>query len=44
MPDLLRTKLFIPPLPSEVIPRPQLVGRFNLGVAGKLSLVTAPAG
>lgn len=44
MPDLLRTKLFIPPLPSEAIPRPHLVERLNRGVTGKLSLVTAPAG
>ncbi len=42
--DLLRTKLFIPLIPSEVIPRPHLVERLNIGVAGKLSLVIAPAG
>ena len=44
MQDLLRTKLFIPPLPFEAIPRPHLVERLNRGAAGKLSLVTAPAG
>lgn len=44
MPDLLRTKLFIPPTPSEAIPRPHLVERLTLGMARKLSLVTAPAG
>ncbi len=34
--DLLRTKLFMPRLPAEVIPRPHLVERLNLGVTGKL--------
>ena len=42
--SLLRTKLFIPPTPAEAIPRPRLVERLTLGMAGKLSLVTAPAG
>ena len=41
---LLHTKFFIPPLPSEAIPRLRLVERLNLGMTGKLSLVTAPAG
>ena len=44
MQNLLRTKLFIPPMPSEVVPRPRLVKRLNFAVRGKLSLVTAPAG
>ena len=44
MQELLRTKLFIPLLPDELIPRPRLVDRLHRGVAGKLSLVTAPAG
>ena len=44
MQDLLGTKLFVPRLPSEVIPRPRLLERLNLDLAGKLSLVTAPAG
>ncbi|MEM7126051.1 MAG: LuxR C-terminal-related transcriptional regulator [Chloroflexota bacterium] len=44
MQDLLRTKLFIPPTPPEAIPRPHLVERLNVGMVGRLSLVTAPAG
>ncbi|MEM7535142.1 MAG: LuxR C-terminal-related transcriptional regulator [Chloroflexota bacterium] len=44
MQDLLQTKLFIPLMPSGVIPRPHLVEQLNRGLAGKLSLVTAPAG
>ena len=41
---LLRTKFFIPPLPTEVIPRPHLVEKLNLGLTRKLGLVIAPAG
>ena len=44
MQDLLQTKLFIPLMPSGVIPRPHLVEQLNRGLKGKLSLVTAPAG
>ena len=44
MQDLLRTKLFIPLPPSEAIAHPQLVERLTSGLAGKLSLVIAPAG
>ncbi|MBV7337435.1 LuxR C-terminal-related transcriptional regulator [Chloroflexi bacterium TSY] len=44
MQALLRTKLFIPPAPPEAIPRSHLVERLNLGLTGKLSLITAPAG
>jgi len=43
---LLTTKLYIPPLPSSLTPRPHLVERLNAGLeAGhKLTLVSAPAG
>ncbi|MEM7126800.1 MAG: LuxR C-terminal-related transcriptional regulator [Chloroflexota bacterium] len=44
MQDLLRTKLFIPQAPTGTIPRPNLIVRLNRGLAGKLSLVVAPAG
>lgn len=44
MNDLLQTKLFIPLIPAEIIPRPHLVERLTRGMAGKLSLVIAPAG
>jgi LuxR family maltose regulon positive regulatory protein len=51
---LLVTKLYIPPLRSELVPRPRLVTRLNQGLgsgdpadgsfARKLTLVSAPAG
>lgn len=41
---LLRTKLFVPLVPEEPIPRTRLMERLQRGVTGKLSLVTAPAG
>jgi LuxR family maltose regulon positive regulatory protein len=51
---LLITKLYIPPLRSELVPRPRLVKRLNQGLgsrgpgdgsfARKLTLVSAPAG
>jgi LuxR family maltose regulon positive regulatory protein len=47
MPDtLLRTKLFIPPLRPNLVPRPQLIERLNQGLqfGHKLTLVSAPAG
>ncbi|MBV7337440.1 LuxR C-terminal-related transcriptional regulator [Chloroflexi bacterium TSY] len=44
MQDLLRTKLFIPQVPSDTIPRSHLVEQLNTGLARKLILVTAPAG
>ncbi|MCB0251806.1 MAG: LuxR family transcriptional regulator, partial [Anaerolineae bacterium] len=44
MPELLRTKLFIPrPRPGRVA-RPRLTERLNAGLNRKLTLVAAPAG
>ena len=47
MPEtVLRTKLFIPPLRPNLVPRPHLIDRLNQGLqAGhKLTLISAPAG
>jgi ATP/maltotriose-dependent transcriptional regulator MalT len=41
---LLQTKLFIPQLRPSLIPRPRLINRLNEGLAGKLTLVSAPPG
>jgi LuxR family maltose regulon positive regulatory protein len=43
---LLRTKLFVPPLRPNLVPRSQLVELLNLGVqqGHKLTLISAPAG
>jgi len=41
---LLATKLHIPQLRTELIPRPRLVQRLNEGLATHLTLVSAPAG
>ena len=41
---LLKTKLYIPPLRPELVPRPRLIERLNAGVHRKLTLVSAPAG
>ena len=43
---LLRTKLYIPPLRPNLVPRPHLIERLNEGLrlGHKLSLVSAPAG
>ena len=47
---LLKTKLYIPPVRSELVPRPFLLERLNAGLgqsggsARKLTLVSAPAG
>jgi len=42
--NILATKLFIPPVPDELIPRTSLVQRIEEGVNGKLIFVIAPAG
>lgn len=44
MEQLLTTKLYIPPLRSDLVPRPQLYDRLNEGSNRKLTLVSAPAG
>jgi LuxR family maltose regulon positive regulatory protein len=41
---LLQTKLYIPPVRSELVPRPRLIERQNAGSHRKLTLVSAPAG
>ncbi len=41
---LLQTKLYIPPLRPELVPRPRLVERLNQGLHRKLTLLSAPAG
>ena len=41
---LLTTKLYIPPVRSELVPRPRLIERLNAGLDRKLTLVSAPAG
>jgi LuxR family maltose regulon positive regulatory protein len=41
---LLRTKLYIPPLRPNLVPRPRLIAKLNGGLDGKLTLVSAPAG
>ncbi len=41
---LLATKLYIPPLHRQLVPRPHLVARLEGGLDGKLTLVSAPAG
>jgi LuxR family transcriptional regulator, maltose regulon positive regulatory protein len=47
MPEtLLRTKLFVPPLRPNLVPRPHLVSQLNQGLqpGHKLTLLSAPAG
>jgi LuxR family maltose regulon positive regulatory protein len=41
---LLQTKLYTPPLPPALVPRPHLLNRLTQGLNGKLTLVCAPAG
>ena len=41
---LLTTKLYIPPIRPEVVPRPRLLEHLNAGLDRKLTLVSAPAG
>ena len=42
--QLLKTKLYIPPLKPKDIRRPLLINRLNEGLDLKLSLISAPAG
>ena len=43
--DLLNTKLYLPLLRSPfLVPRPRLVEQLDAGLAGRLTLVSAPAG
>ncbi|MCG3207668.1 MAG: HTH-type transcriptional regulator MalT [Anaerolineae bacterium] len=41
---ILTTKLYIPPLRPKVVHRPRLTGRLNVGLHGKITLISAPAG
>ncbi len=42
--NLLRTKLHVPRVPAELVPRPRLIQRLEAGLTGRLTLVSAPAG
>jgi LuxR family maltose regulon positive regulatory protein len=42
--SILRTKLYIPPPRSRVIPRRRLLDRLDEGISRKLTLISAPAG
>ncbi len=44
MEQLLTTKLYIPPTRPELVPRPRLIERLNVGLNRKLTLISAPAG
>jgi LuxR family maltose regulon positive regulatory protein len=44
MASRLKTKLFMPPVPQEMVRRPRLVGRIKEGLNRKLTLISAPAG
>ena len=41
---LLQTKFHLPPVRAGLVPRPRLQERLNQGLAGRLILVSAPAG
>lgn len=41
---LLETKLHVPPLRPNVVPRPRLVEQLSAGLKGPLTLISAPAG
>ena len=41
---LLQTKLFVPPVRPELVPRPRLIQQLNTGLHRKLTLIAAPAG
>jgi LuxR family maltose regulon positive regulatory protein len=42
--QLLTTKLYVPPVRFNLVPRPRLLDRLQAGLAGKLTLIAAPAG
>jgi LuxR family maltose regulon positive regulatory protein len=42
--SLLWTKLYIPPVRPELVPRPKLIERLDAGLQRRLILVSAPAG
>jgi len=41
---LLRTKLYVPPLRPNLVPRPRLIEQLSVGLKGALTLISAPAG
>ena len=41
---MLLTKLYPPPAPPSLVPRPRLIAQLEAGLAGKLTLVSAPPG
>jgi LuxR family maltose regulon positive regulatory protein len=41
---ILATKLYLPPIRSDVVSRPRLIDRLNEGLHRKLTLISAPAG
>ena len=41
---LLTTKLYIPPTRPGFVSRPRLLERLDVGLRGKLTLLSAPAG
>lgn len=43
-PNLLSTKLTVPPARAHLVPRPRLLERVEAGLRGKLTLIAAPAG
>jgi len=43
-PQLLSTKLFVPPPRSTLVPRPRLMERLSQGLTIPLTLISAPAG
>jgi LuxR family maltose regulon positive regulatory protein len=43
-PNLLATKLFIPPARAQLVSRPRLLDHLQRGLQGKLTLISAPAG
>ncbi|MEM7343203.1 MAG: LuxR C-terminal-related transcriptional regulator [Chloroflexota bacterium] len=44
MDHLVQTKLFIPPARPTLVPRLRIIEKLNAGLAGKLTLICAPAG
>ena len=43
-PHIVATKLYVPPLRPKSVGRARLIGRLDRGLAGKLTLISAPAG
>jgi LuxR family maltose regulon positive regulatory protein len=44
MDQILRTKLFVPRLRPEMVPRPHLISQISAGLHGKVTLISGPAG